>query len=266
MKKILSLDLDITSIGYSVLNQLDNNKFSIIDYGVHMFDSPYDKDGNSKKTIHNQNTSISKLYDLRKKRKKNLAKLFEDFNLGKKDDFLNQEKNNLFTNKWYLRAKKAFEEKLTIEEFFSVLYLIAKHRGYKSLDSDDLLEEFCEKLGLNQEVKKVKKDDEKGRIKQALNNMENFKLQFPKKTIAQIIYELEIQKQNPTFRNHDNYNYMIKRKYINEEIKMLVLSQNEFHLFNKDFDTKIFIDKLIEIIDDQKKYQLIYLHLEIVSI
>ncbi|HRL08535.1 MAG TPA: hypothetical protein PLZ88_03665, partial [Aliarcobacter sp.] len=86
------------------------------------------------------------------------------------------------------------------------------------------------------------------------------------KTIAQIIYELEIQKQNPTFRNHDNYNYMIKRKYINEEIKMLVLSQNEFHLINKDFDTKIFIDKLIEIIDDQKKYQLIYLHLEIVSI
>ena len=253
MKKILSLDLDITSIGYSVLNQLDNNKFSIIDYGVHMFDSPYDKDGNSKKTIHNQNTSISKLYDLRKKRKKNLAKLFEDFNLGKKDDFLNQEKNNLFTNKWYLRAKKAFEEKLTIEEFFSVLYLIAKHRGYKSLDSDDLLEEFCEKLGLNQEVKKVKKDDEKGRIKQALNNMENFKLQFPKKTIAQIIYEIEIQKNNPTFRNHDNYNYMIKREYINEEIKILVLSQNKFQLFNKDFNIKSFIDKLIEIIDDQKE-------------
>ena len=266
MKKILSLDLGITSIGYSVLNELDNNKFSIIDYGVHMFDLPYDKDGNSKKTIHNQNTSFSKLYNLRKQRKKNLAKLFEDFNLGKKDDFLNQERNNLFINKWQIRAKKAFEEKLTIQEFFSILYLITKHRGYKSLDSDDLFEELREELGLNQEVKKIKKDDEKRKIKQALKNMEIFKLQFPKKTIAQIIYELEIQKQNPTFRNHDNYNYMIKRKYINEEIKMLVLSQNEFHLFNKDFDTKIFIDTLIEIIDDQKKYQLIYLHLEIVSI
>ena len=45
MKKILSLDLGITSIGYSVLNELDNNKFSIIDYGVHMFDLPYDKVG-----------------------------------------------------------------------------------------------------------------------------------------------------------------------------------------------------------------------------
>ena len=253
MKKILSLDLGITSIGYSVLNQLDTNRFSIIDYGVHMFDSPYDKDGNSKKTIHNQNTSISKLYDLRKKRKKNLAKLFEDFNLGKKDDFLNQEKNNLYINKWHLRAKKAFEEKLTIEEFFSILYLIAKHRGYKSLDTDDLLEEFCEKLGLNQEIKKVKKNDEKGRMKQALNNMEILKLQFPKKTIAQIIYEIEIQKNNPTFRNHDNYNYMIKREYINEEIKMLVLSQNKFQLFNKDFNAENFIDKLIEIIDDQKE-------------
>ena len=47
MKKILSLDLGITSIGYSVLNELDNNKFSIIDYGVHMFDLPYCRDASN---------------------------------------------------------------------------------------------------------------------------------------------------------------------------------------------------------------------------
>ena len=74
-----------------------------------------------------------------------------------KDDFLKQEINNLFINKWQIRAKKAFEEKLTIQEFFSILYLITKHRGYKSLDSDDLFEELREELGLNQEVKKIKK-------------------------------------------------------------------------------------------------------------
>jgi CRISPR-associated endonuclease Csn1 len=56
MKKILSLDLGITSIGYSILNEFENDKYSLIDYGVNMFDTPYDKDGNSKKLIHSQNT------------------------------------------------------------------------------------------------------------------------------------------------------------------------------------------------------------------
>ena len=163
MKKILSLDLGITSIGYSVLNEFENDKYSLLDYGVNMFDSPYDKDGNSKKIIHSQIKSTKKLYELRKERKKNLAKLFEEFGFGRKEDFLIQEKKNLIINKWELRAKKVFEEKLTFQEFFSILYLITKHRGYKSLDTDDLLEEFCEKLGLNQENKKEKKDDEKGK-------------------------------------------------------------------------------------------------------
>lgn len=253
MKKILSLDLGITSIGYSILNEFENDKYSLVDYGVNMFDTPYDKDGNSKKSIHSQNTSISKLYNLRKQRKKNLAKLFEEFSFGKKEEFLLQEKKNLFINKWEIRAKKAFEEKLTFQELFSILYLITKHRGYKSLDTDDLLEEFCEKLGLNQEKKKDKKDDEKGKIKQALKTIETLKLQFPQKTIPQIIYEVEIQKENPTFRNHDNYNYMIRREYINEEIKALVLSQEKVGLFDKNFDSKAFIEKLIETIDDQKE-------------
>ena len=96
MKKILSLDLGITSIGYSLLDEFENDKYSLIDYGVNMFDTPYDKDGNSKKSIHSQNTSTTKLYSLRKQRKKNLAKLFEEYNFGKKDGFLNQEKKNLF--------------------------------------------------------------------------------------------------------------------------------------------------------------------------
>jgi len=255
MKKILSLDLGITSIGYSIIDELGNNNFSLINYGVFMLDTPYSNDEKriSKKTIHSQVIAIKKLYKLKKERKQNLAKLFEEYNFGRKDDFLNQEKKNLFINKWELRAKKAFNEKLSFQEFFSILYLIAKHRGYKSLDTDDLLEEFCEKLGLNQEVKKEKTVDERGKIKQALKTIETLKLQFPHKTIPQIIYEVEIQKDNPTFRNHDNYNYMIRREYINEEIKTLVLSQEKFGLFDKNFDSKAFIEKLIKTIDDQKE-------------
>ncbi len=39
-KKILSLDLGITSIGYAILDEMDNDRYSLIDYGISMFDCP----------------------------------------------------------------------------------------------------------------------------------------------------------------------------------------------------------------------------------
>jgi CRISPR-associated endonuclease Csn1 len=251
-KKVLSLDLGVTSIGYSILDEMDKNRYSLIDYGISMFDKATDKDGKSKKLLHSESKSSTNLKKLRKIRKKNLAKLFEKYHLGSAIEFLKQEKDNLYINKWYLRAKKAFTEQLSINEFFTILYLIAKHRGYKSLDTDDLLEELLVELGFDVEEKKTKKDDEKGQIKKALQSIEQLKEENPQKTVARIIYEVEIKKKNPTFRNHDNYNYMIRREYIREEIEMLVLSQKEFGLFNNEFDIKTFTKELIDTIDDQK--------------
>lgn len=252
-KQILSLDLGVTSIGYSILNELGNNKYSLIDYGVSMFDKATDKDGNSKKLLHSQSESSKKLYSLRKMRKRNLAELFQKYNLGIKQELLNQEKKNIHINKWELRGKKVFEEKLEISELFSILYLITKHRGYKSLESSDLLEELCNELNIEfNETKKEKKDDEKGKIKQALNTIEKLKLESDK-TVAQIIYEIEIKKDNPTFRNHDNYNYMIRREYINDEINKIIQFQKKLNLFDSSFDTRSFINDLIKTIDDQKE-------------
>ena len=82
--------------------------------------------------------------------------------------------------------------------------------------------------------------------------METLRKEYPEKTVARIIYEIEIQKPNPTFRNHDNYNYMIRREYIREEIEKIVLSQMDFGLFAKTFDVDTFIKELISTIDDQK--------------
>ena len=39
-KKILSLDLGITSIGYSILDEMDKDEYRLIDYGLSMFDNP----------------------------------------------------------------------------------------------------------------------------------------------------------------------------------------------------------------------------------
>lgn len=257
-KKVLALDLGITSIGYSILKELGNDKYSLVDYGVSMFDKPTDKDGKSKKLLHSASMSASNLVSLRKNRKRNLAKVFEDFNLGDKEYFLYYEKlwqtrSHGLTPKWELRAKKVFEKKLKIEELFSVFYAITKHRGYKSLDTNDLLEELCEELNLNIEIKQSKKDEEKGKIKQALKTIENLKKENPSKTVATIIYEEEMKKKTPTFRNHDNYRYMIRREDINDEIEKIIISQKEFGLFDENLNVEEFICKLIKTVDDQKE-------------
>lgn len=251
-KKILSLDLGITSIGYSVLEEMQDDRYSFLDYGVSMFDKPMDKDGNSKKLLHSASSAMTKLYTLRKKRKQNLAKLFEDFHLATKTTLLHQEKQNIYINKWELRTQKAFKEKLEVGELFTVFYALAKHRGYKSLDSGDLLEELCETLGIELKTNKTKKDDERGQIKNALKTIEKLRIEFPEKTVAQIIYDTEIKKENPTFRNHDSYNYMIRREYINDEIKKIILSQKKLQFFSDDFDVEAFIKRVVATIDDQK--------------
>ena len=250
-KKILSLDLGITSIGYAILDEMDNDRYSLVDYGISMFDKATDKDGKSKKLLHSASQSSANLYDLRKQRTQNLAMLFEKYKLASADNLLRQERENKYINKWYLRAEKSFSQKLEIEELFTILYLMAKHRGYKSLDTDDLLEELL--IDLEFEVpEKKEKDAEKGKIKQALKTVETLRKEYPEKTVARIIYEIEIQKPNPTFRNHDNYNYMIRREYIREEIEKIVLSQRDFGLFDKTFDIDTFTKELIATIDDQK--------------
>jgi len=250
-KKILSLDLGITSIGYSVIEEFDNDRYSLLDYGVSMFDKATDKDGNSKKILHSQSESSSKLFNLRKQRKKDLSILFDNFKLANKDKLLIQEKQNIYKNKWQLRCVKAFEQKLSINELFTIFYTIAKHRGYKSLESSDLLDELCEELNIPLEITKSNKnEDEKGKIKKSLKNVEELK-QNSNKTVASIIYDIEIQKNNPTFRNHDNYNYMIRREYIEEEIINIVKSQVKFGLFESSFNSDIFIQKLKDIITYQ---------------
>ena len=251
-KKVLGLDLGITSIGYSVLDELERDRYSLVDYGVSMFDRPTNNKGESKKLEHSKVASTSNLYHLRKKRKKAVATLFEEFGLGDRDYFLHQERQNSYSNKWELRAKKAFEAKLSYEELFTIFYALAKHRGYKSLESAELLEELIEeKLGIVVEIEDKKSKEEKkeqGKIKQALQDIEKLKKHHPNKTVAQLIYEKERQKPTPTFRNHDNYTYMIKREYIAQEIEKILQTQESFGAFEEGFDTQDFVDKLKAVI------------------
>ena len=92
-----------------------------------MFDKAINDAGKSKKLLHSKSISTTKLYTQRKKRKQNLAKLFEEFKLSSSATLLTQEKENIYKNKWELRAKKVFKEKLEVGELFTIFYTLAKH-------------------------------------------------------------------------------------------------------------------------------------------
>jgi CRISPR-associated endonuclease Csn1 len=80
--KILSLDLGVTSCGYSVMQQLENNSYSLLDYGVAMRDNP--SDGGTQKDRREKKQSRD-LLDKKKNRLKELKQLFKTSNLTFQD-------------------------------------------------------------------------------------------------------------------------------------------------------------------------------------
>lgn len=158
---------------------------------------------------------------------------------------------------WYLRAVKSFNEKLSNDELFSLCRYFAKHRGYKSLKIEDLIAEIesQEKIGDCESGEIIPpKDLEK--FSDTLAYLDALKCKYKEKTVAQIIWEMESTSSNPTFRNHDNYRYMIRRDDIGKEIETIVRKQHTFGFFDSDFDIEVFINSLKKIILHQAPVRL----------
>lgn len=136
MKKILGLDLGVTSIGWAILAE-DNNKKEIVGMGSRIIPlSTDDKDEftqgnaiskNQKRTI---KRTQRKGYDRYQMRRKALTR--ELIRLNMFDEKLFQLKQ---LDLWYLRSR-AVSEKITLPELGRVLYHLNQKRGYKSSRSD----------------------------------------------------------------------------------------------------------------------------------
>lgn len=240
-KKILALDLGVTSCGYSVLNQIDTNQYSLIDYGVVMRDNPHESGTQSEWKTYIQQR---KLKDGKKGRIRSIKKIFDTFNL----DF--EEKS--YVNLWEIRAKESFERKLEVSELFAIFKYLAKHRGYKSLKMEDLIAEIeaQKRIGNCESGEIIEPDSEK--FSETLAYLDALKCKYKDKTVTQIIWEIESQKENPNFRNHNNYKYMIRREDIQEEIERILESQKKFDFFADDKKTDEFKEHIINAIIPQK--------------
>ncbi len=256
MKKILAVDLGITSFGYAILeyDESQDNIYRCIDNAVVMRDSPYDeKSGESAQKQHSAHKSLRKLNEKKKKRIKCVAKTFDRFGLLPYEKALEFNRKNPIVNKWELRAVTAWEHPLSAEELFAIFTHMAKHRGYKSIATDDLLYELQMELGLlGTETESSSKSD-RSQVYEALGRLEELKRAYGSETIAQVIHRAVAEGKFRSYRNHDDYEKMIRREDIEEEIEKIVLKQAEFGalpLTNEQIGA--LIDDLKECITDQE--------------
>lgn len=245
MNKILALDLGVTSCAYSVSNQIDNNQYSLLDYGVVMRDNPRDNGTQSDWKSHIQQR---KLIQNKKKRVELVKQIFDSFL------FKHEVKN--YSNLWELRTKDAFERKLDTSELFAIFRFLAKHRGYKSLKMEDLIAEIQaeEKIGDCESEDIIEPDSEK--FTETLAYLDALKCKYKEKTVAQIIWQIESEKKNPNFRNHNNYKYMIRREDVEAEISKIIDAQEKFGFFESNEKAEEFKKLIINEIIPQKSVKL----------
>ncbi len=140
MKKILGLDLGVSSIGWALVNEAENSSetSSIIKLGVRVTPLTVDEQQNFEKgksiTTNSDRTlkrSMRRNLQRYKLRRDNLIECLKENNIISDDTPLCENGNRTTFETYRLRAKAA-EEEITLEQLARVLLMINKKRGYKS--------------------------------------------------------------------------------------------------------------------------------------
>ena len=267
-KIILGLDIGIGSVGWGLI-QLTEEKYidekadgtvlekykicdgKIIDTGVRTFQVPQDRQKKSLALQRGLARRNRKTIRRKARRLKQLIRLAREFDLIKGDfnhEIVLKPKKGDIESKWdiWFIRKEALERKLSDQEFFRVLYHIAKHRGFY----------FHTKA---EEMQKEKAKSEAGKVKAGLIRIRNKFEDSKWETVGQMLCEEFNQKniQNKRKRNaKDNYQNSIHRLLLKEEIEIIFEKQQELRNPKaKDEFKRRYINEILmqeEGIDDEK--------------
>lgn len=210
MKKILGLDIGISSIGYSVINY-DDSCFNgeIIKTGVRIFTAAEQpKTGASLAEPRRIARGSRRRLSRRSSRLYNIKKLMFKNNIITSDEIENlylPQSHNI--DIWTLR-KEALNRKLSNDEFYRILVHIAKRRGFKSIRKSE------EAKNEGKLLKAIKTNIEDLKSKKFLTIGEMFAT----------IYTEDTPKRN----KKDDYKNSIPRSLLEEEVKIIFKKQKEF--------------------------------------
>ena len=238
--KTLGLDLGISSIGWTLIENYGNN-VEIVDLGVRIFTAgqameqgkrigppaqPRREARLSRRTLRRKKARLSKT-----------KKLLRDFNLMESPESLFYNVKNI-SDVWQLRSK-ALKEKTSRKDFSRILIHMAKHRGYMS------------SLELDNGGDDDKKDKEGKKIKKAISetkkNIENSNYT----TYGEYVYNDALKNDKTCMRNRRGaYIYFPTIGLIKEEINTIFEKQAQF---GNDYATDELKNKYLEIINSVKE-------------
>jgi len=267
-KRILSLDLGITSFAYSIIEEERKHRYRMVDYGVMMRKPPYiitDKGVlKSPQAERRKDTAQARLLEQKRWRIDRTAMIFDELGILPKDACLEYNTRSLENNKWLLRAE-AIDTPLTTEVLFGILAHIAKHRGYRSLSTSDLIDELKDELGIKKDTttKKTKKKsssksktpEEKEKEKESKKIAEKIKLlnalheEYGSQIISQTICRAVSEGKFSSYRNHHVLDKMIHRDHIAKEAEAIIRAQAGFGLISANTAEKLcdlFVSEIIE--------------------
>lgn len=140
MKKVLGLDLGVSSIGWALVNEAENEQeiSSIIKLGVRVNPLTVDESSNFEKgksiTTNADRTlkrSMRRNLQRYKLRRENLIEILKTHSFISDESILSEHGNHTTFETYRLRAR-AVTEKVSLQELARILLMINKKRGYKS--------------------------------------------------------------------------------------------------------------------------------------
>lgn len=241
LKRILGLDLGISSIGWALIDINDeefiNNESGevfakqgkIIDSGVRIFDPC---ENNKDKSPSAEPRRIARLNRRRLSRKSTRCKKIRElcektFNIKLSDDiFKNSLKNENFKDIWILR-KEALERKLSEIELSRVLCHIIKHRGWASRRKSEEVDEKSESGKMKKAI------DE---LKNKLSDNETAGYYYGKNKLESLNFDNE-----KIINEYQNYDHCIGRKQNEDELKKIFEKQKNFGFekLSQDFEVEV---------------------------
>lgn len=213
-KVILGLDVGIGSVGWAIIN---SNKGRIEDLGVRIFESGEENAKKSADRASQQARSFRarrRLNRRNKQRKDDLKNFLESIGFMSVAEIDNAFKSHQNNNNVVLLRAKGLDEKLSELDIVAILLNMANYRGYS-----DFYEEEDKK--------------KRGKLEAAIHAIETLMETNKYRTIGELFYSNEQFKLGnskfSSYRNNEDYKYLINRQYLKDEVRLLLCKQSEYY-------------------------------------
>lgn len=203
MKYSIGLDIGVASVGWCLIN---NDKKRIEDLGVRVFTAAEQpKTGSSLAEPRRLKRGLRRRLKRTRQRMAGVKALFVKYGLIEAES-LEQiyVPHGGWLSPWQLRFE-SLERKLSGEEFARVLTQLCKRRGYKSMRLDEGT------------------DDDEGKVKGSISDNRALMEQKGYRTAGEMFWKDE--KFSKSKRNHEDYNNVVSREMLLDEIKILFEKQ-----------------------------------------